>query len=73
MIFLIETTENEKFGCYISNKITEQRYYVYDPTAFIFKFNGNEIEKYPIINKECALKIYDDDIDESSYKNEEIS
>ena len=38
LVFIIETTEGKKFGCYISNTITEEGKYINDPNAFIFTF-----------------------------------
>ena len=38
-IIVIETTEGNKFGCYIDNQINEINKYISDPNAFIFKLD----------------------------------
>ena len=57
---LIETTEGIKFGMYFNNKITEMNKYSAESNAFIFKFNGNAIERYPIKDTRNAIKISDE-------------
>ena len=59
VIIMIETTENKKFGCYISKEINQKGSYIEDSEAFIFTFdsNGNPIEKYSILDSSFAIEI----------------
>ena len=64
-IIIIETTRGNKFGCYIESLINEENNYISDSNAFIFKFENDSIEKYPIIESKNAIKIfnnYDDNL-----------
>ena len=62
VIILIETTENQKFGCSILHQINQKGKYIEDSEAFLFKFdsNGNPIEKYSILDTSFSIEIYDD-------------
>ena len=64
LIFIIETIDEKKFGCYISSQINEKGISIGDPNAFIFRFNNNSIEKYPIRESRNAIKICNDEDDE---------
>ena len=57
VVILIETTEGNKFGCYVSKEIAEVGKYVADSNAFVFKLEGGNIEKYPVIDMKNAIKI----------------
>ena len=54
---IIETTDENKFGCYIDSVIPEQGVYVSDSKAFLFKFKDNSIQKYPIIDSTYAFRL----------------
>ena len=55
LIFLIEDTENNVFGCYINSKIDKYRYVendiakgVEDPNCFVFSYKDNKPNKYEL-------------------------
>ena len=58
LVIVIETTEGKKFGCYINAELDAGLKYQNDSEAFIFKFNNNKIEKYPIKDQENAIRVY---------------
>ena len=59
LLFMIDDVENNRFGGYISSKITNSDIYINDSNAFIFslKSNGrlNHPMKFPINNSEFAF------------------
>ena len=57
IIILIETIDKMKFGCYVSSEINDQKRYIEDSNAFIFKFENDNLEKYSIVENENVLKI----------------
>ena len=63
-VFLIETTEGAKFGCFIKENIVDQNEYVIDSKAFIFKLDENIFEKYQIRKNKFAFKISKSENDE---------
>ena len=58
LIIVIETTEGNKFGCYIESLIKEENKYISDSNAFIFKLDNDSIEKYSIVENKNAIKIF---------------
>ena len=62
VIILIETIDNQKFGCAILHQINQIRKYIEDSEAFLFQFdsNGNPIEKYLINENSFTIEIFDD-------------
>ena len=61
VLFVIETSTKKKIGCYINSTITEVGKYIEDKNAFIFKFDCNQIYKYPIIDYKNAIYIGNND------------
>ena len=59
-IIIIETTNGNKFGCYISNMIRRINEYIEDPEAFLFKIENNQIKKYEIKETKNAIKIFNE-------------
>ena len=59
VIILIETTENQKSGCYILKEINQKSSYIEDSESFLFQFdsNGNRIEKYVINESSFSIEI----------------
>lgn len=57
IILIIKTTDNQKFGCYITSSITEQGKPIIDQLGYIFKFTENSISQIQIRDKSNALRI----------------
>ena len=57
LFFLVETTEQKKFGCFISTKIGYKGQFLPDKNAFIFKFENDKLIKFPIKDFSNAIKI----------------
>ena len=60
IIILIETTENHKFGAFVSNQIYAKSLYISDQYSFIFKIENRQIEKYPIKDVGKAFELADE-------------
>ena len=57
LIVVIQTIDNQKFGCYITSDITEQGKPIVDHLGYIFKFTDNSISQIQIRDKLNAFRI----------------
>ena len=55
LIFVFETVDGRKFGWYIDSEIRDEGKYTADAHAFLFKLEGNELEKYPVKSSRTFL------------------
>ena len=63
LIFIIEDTNNNKFGGYISSTIDKENSYINDSNAFVFSLKSNnrnkEMKKFNISDSSNAFYLYD--------------
>ena len=67
IILVIEDTNGNKFGHYLSQEIKRAWDFVYDEKAFVFSLKSNGrldgMMKFPIRNKSQAFEVYDETTD----------
>ena len=58
LLFVIETENGQKLGCYINVPITSMNKYIVDSNASLFEFVENNGYQFPINTPKYAIKIY---------------
>ena len=57
VLIVIETISNRKLGCYITQQINCNNVYISDPNAFVFCFENDSLQTYPISQSNYSIKI----------------